>query len=85
MLTFHKLALTLLITAGPFRLACHSSVKPAGEDTAAATVSCAESAKEEAHARAGRFSWVHRGAHLKVRVVARSCQAASDPGSGSGS
>ena len=31
MLTFHRFALTLLLTAGPFRVACHASVSHPSE------------------------------------------------------
>ena len=79
-MTFHKLALTFLLTAGPFRLACHATVKPAcgeggGDGERPTSVCCAAPGPaDESHARTTRSSFSIHVSHLQALAKASSCE-----------
>ena len=74
MLTFHKLALTFLLTAGPFRLACDATVKPACESEGNEAAACCVSAESGGHARTTRSSLTIHVSHLQASAKASSCE-----------
>jgi hypothetical protein len=80
MLTFHKLALTFLLTAGPFRLACHATVRPTCGDEARdrngdVPACCTAGADVATQARTTRSSLMLHVSHLQATAKASSCDA----------
>ena len=72
MLTVHRLALTFLLTAGPFRLACHATIAPGCDD--GGPTCCAGPAGAEEAGRTARLAWGSESSRGYVRVSSRTCE-----------
>ena len=70
MLTFHRFALSLLLTMGPFRIACHAKVtepKPAPAETCSAGADEEEADGDEGHSPTSRPCTMRQVSHLHAR------------------